>query len=107
MRIVVEDTWFPGRTRIRIGGGSDELTFVRCTFEGGEIHIEEEVDRPIFHLCLFQGTRFSGQPVSSRIAEACSWISPPTEAASHAAGAAALGDEMSGERGAEHFHPRI
>ena len=81
MRTVFEDTWFPSCTKIRIGRGTDELSFERCSFEGGEIFIEEDVDRSIFSHCLFQHTRFSGQPLSDRIATACHSTASGTEAA--------------------------
>lgn len=81
MRLVIRDTWFPSGTRIDIEAGQDELVFVRCTFEGGEIAVDAIVDRPIFLDCLFQGTRFSGQPLSARISHECHWCAPATEAA--------------------------
>ena len=81
MRVVIRDTWFAAHTSIAIGGGADDLVFVRCTFEGGEIHIEDAVGRQVFVNCVFQGTKFSGQPLSQRIAVECSWVSAPTETA--------------------------
>jgi hypothetical protein len=81
MRIVIEDTWFPACMKIRIGPGADELSFRRCSFEGGEIFIEESVDRAIFADCVFQHTRFSGQPLSERIATRCRSAVVATEAA--------------------------
>lgn len=71
MRTVIEDTWFPAGTKIHVGKGTDELSFRRCTFEGGEIFIEPNVNGRIFLHCVFQHTRFSGQPLSERIAVAC------------------------------------
>jgi hypothetical protein len=79
MRTIIEDTWFPAGTRIRIGQGSDELLFVRCSFEGGEILIEHEVDRTIFAQCIFRDTRFSGQSLCDRIASACCTVPAQTE----------------------------
>ena len=58
-----------------------KLIFVRCTFEGGRITVDETIDRPIFTACLFQGTRFDRQGLSERIACECHWRAPPTEAA--------------------------
>ncbi|HEX2944093.1 MAG TPA: hypothetical protein VHO91_23765 [Rhodopila sp.] len=79
MKAIIEDTWFPAGTRIRIGGGTDELRFVRCSFEGGEIVVEQEVDRTVFSQCIFRGTRFSGQSLSDRIADACRTVRSHTE----------------------------
>jgi hypothetical protein len=79
MRAVIENTRFPADTRIRIGAGADELSFVRCSFEGGEIQIERDVDRTVFSQCIFRGTRFSGQVLSDRIASACRTVLPQTE----------------------------
>jgi hypothetical protein len=84
MRMIIEDTWFPACTKIRIGLGADELSFRRCSFEGGEIFIETGVDRRIFSRCLFQHTRFSGQPLSDRIADSCHSAAVGTEAAAMA-----------------------
>ncbi|MFL5256298.1 MAG: hypothetical protein ACJ8AI_26055 [Rhodopila sp.] len=79
MKTIIEDTWFPTGTRIRIGRGTDELLFVRCSFEGGEILIEQEVDRTVFAQCMFRGTRFSGQSLCDRIASACRIVPAQTE----------------------------
>ena len=81
MKIRIEDTWFPAGTKIRIGRGEDELVFLRCSFEGGEIFIERDVDRGIFSQCVFHGTNFSGQPLSERIASGCHCVPVGTEAA--------------------------
>ncbi|MES1993247.1 MAG: hypothetical protein V4457_06505 [Pseudomonadota bacterium] len=81
MRLIIRDTWFPVGTRITIGSGQDELVFVRCTFEGGEIAVDAAIEQPIFAACLFQGTRFSGQPLSARISHECQWCASVTEAA--------------------------
>lgn len=81
MKTVIEDTWFPSSTRIRIGTGADELSFVRCAFEGGDIFIEQNVDIRIFSQCTFHGTSFSGQPLSERIAVECHGVPAATEAA--------------------------
>jgi len=86
MKTIIEDTWFPAGTRIRIGGGPDELLFLRCSFEGGEIFIGHEVDRTIFSRCVFRGTSFSGQSLSERIAIACHSVPPETEEAAAASG---------------------
>jgi len=79
MKMIIEDTWFPAGTTIRISGGSDELTFLRCSFEGGESSIGSEVDRAMFSRCIFRGTRFSGQALSDRIATGCRSMAPETE----------------------------
>lgn len=79
MKAIIEDTWFPAGTKIRIGGGADELLFLRCSFEGGEIFVGPEVDRMIFSQCVFRGTSFSGQGLTERIAIACHSASPETE----------------------------
>lgn len=80
MRIRIENTWFPAGTKIRIGRGADELVFLRCSFEGGEIFVEHDVDGEIFSQCVFQGTSFSGQPLSGRIATQCHSAPAETEA---------------------------
>ena len=85
MRVVIEDSYFPAGTRIRIGRGSDALTFLRCTFEGGEIAIDPEVDQEIFRRCMFLQTHFPGQALSDRIAVDCSRPSVATEASAPAA----------------------
>lgn len=79
MRTVIEDTWFPACTRIRIDVGADELLFLRCSFDGGEIFIGHGVDRTVFSRCVFRGTSFSGQSLSERIATACHCAPPETE----------------------------
>ena len=81
MKVVIEDTWFPAGTRISVGGGADTLVFLRCSFEGGEIFVEHDVDRTIFSQCVFHGTSFSGQPLSDRIAAGCHRAPVGTEAA--------------------------
>ena len=79
MRAIIEDTWFPASTRLRIGEGADELLFLRCSFEGGEIFVEHAIDRTIFSHCVFRGTSFSGQSLSERIAAACRSAPAETE----------------------------
>ncbi|MEA2737624.1 MAG: hypothetical protein QOH05_931 [Acetobacteraceae bacterium] len=79
MRAVIEDTWFPTGTRIRIAGGVDGLLFRRCLFEGGEILIEPDVNQTIFAQCIFRGTTFSGQSLSERIATGCKGVPAQTE----------------------------
>lgn len=79
MRAIIQDTWFPAGTNIRIGGGRDELLFLRCSFEGGEIFVGPEVDRMIFSQCVFRGTSFSGQTLTERIAIACHSAAPEIE----------------------------
>ena len=81
MRLVIEDTWFPPGTKIRVGAGADELTFLRCTFEGGEIAVAPEIDRRIFLDCVFQHTRFTSQPLSDRISGGCRRAPVGSEAA--------------------------
>ena len=81
MKITIEDTLFPPSTRIRVGGGADELSFVRCTFEGGEIFIEAEVDQRIFRDCVFQHTRFSGKALCEPLSTGCKNAFVGTEAA--------------------------
>jgi hypothetical protein len=81
MKVIIEDTWFPAGTKIRVSRGADELSFLRCTFEGGEIAIEPDVDRRIFLHCVFQHTRFTGQPLSELISVGCHSASVNTEAA--------------------------
>lgn len=81
MRTIIEDTWFPASTKICVGKGADELSFLRCTFEGGEIFIEPNVEGTIFLHCVFQHTRFSGQRLSERIAVGCRNAFVNTEAA--------------------------
>ena len=84
MKTLIEDTWFPAETKIRIGAGVDALSFVRCYFEGGEIFIAADVQQRIFSQCCFHGTRFSGQPLSEQIAGECQGFSACTESAAGA-----------------------
>ena len=79
MRAIIEDTWFPAGARLRIGEGGDELLFLRCSFEGGEIFVEHAIHRTIFSQCVFRGTSFSGQSLSERIAVACRSAPAETE----------------------------
>ena len=79
MRTIIENTWFPASTMIQIGEGSDQLEFRRCSFEGGQILIEQEVHRTIFRECVFRGTTFAGQCLSDRIAIACRQAPADTE----------------------------
>lgn len=79
MKAIIEDTWFPAGTRLRIGEGEDELLFLRCSFEGGEIFIERTINRTIFSQCVFRGTTFSGQSLSERISAACRTAPAETE----------------------------
>ncbi len=87
MKVLVQDTWFPSGTRIRIGGGVDEILFLQCSFDGGDIFIEPDVDRTIFSQCRFRGTNFSGQKLSERIAIGCRAAPADTEETAAAAGA--------------------
>lgn len=81
MKTVIHDAWFAQRTKITIEAGDDHLAFIRCVFEGGEISIDNTINRTVFVMCLFQGTKFSGQALSPRIASECSWVAAPTETA--------------------------
>jgi len=81
MRAIIEDTWFPVGTKLRIGEGADELLFLRCSFDGGEIFVEYAINRTIFSQCVFRGTNFSGQLLSERIAAACRSVPAETEEA--------------------------
>lgn len=79
MRVIIEDTWFPASTRLRIGEGADELLFLRCSFEGGEIFVDHAINRTIFSQCVFRGTIFSGQSLSERISTECRTAQADTE----------------------------
>ena len=81
MKMVVEDTWFPAGTKIRISGGTDELIFLRCSFEDGEIFVEYDVEGTIFSRCIFRGTSFRGQRLSTRIASECRSVPGEMESA--------------------------
>jgi hypothetical protein len=89
MKTIIEDTWFPAGAKIRIGLGTDELLFVRCTFEGGDIFVEPTVGDTVFSNCLFRGTKFSGQSLSERISIHCRSAASGTEEATAASGARA------------------
>jgi hypothetical protein len=80
MKTVIEDTWFPETTRIRVSAGTDELVFLECSFHGGEIFVEHGIERTIFSRCIFHGTSCGGQPLSERIASECRNLSAETEA---------------------------
>lgn len=79
MDVTIRDGWFHNRTIVRVAGGEDALVFERCTFNGGELRIDREVDRVIFSSCLFFGTVFPDQPLTSRIARDCHWERPHRE----------------------------
>lgn len=81
MKTIIEDTWFPAGTKIHIGPGLDDLVFLRCSFEGGEIFVAHDVNRTIFSHCVFHGTSFNGQPLSARIASGCHSALAETEMA--------------------------
>jgi hypothetical protein len=48
------DAWFASHTVVDVGTGEDLLVFERCTFMGGTVHVDFEVDTQIFVACLFQ-----------------------------------------------------
>jgi len=71
MTITIEDAWFTAGAKIRVDRGTGELAFRHCSFEGCDIFIAAEIDEMIFVHCVFRGTTFTGQPLSSRIARDC------------------------------------
>ena len=75
MKLAVRDTWIR-HGEVDIGCGDDRLVFERCIFMGGTVHVDPEIDNKIFVACLFQGTRFTAQSLSSRIAADCHWEPP-------------------------------
>jgi hypothetical protein len=79
MDLIIRDAWFASQTVADVGPG--ELVFERCTFMGGTVHIDLEVDRQIFVACPFQGTTFTAQSLSPRISTDCHWQPPNVEGA--------------------------
>lgn len=79
MNVVVKYACFSPQTILDIGPGNDDLVFEHCTFMGGKVSVHGEVDRTIFVACLFQGTIFGPQRLSSRIATGCQWAPPHIE----------------------------
>lgn len=79
MNVVVKYAWFPPQTILDVGPGNDDLVFEHCTFMGGKVCVHGEVDRTIFVSCLFQGTIFDPQRLSTRIATDCQWAPPHVE----------------------------
>jgi hypothetical protein len=83
MNLNMKDMWIR-HGQVDIGRGDDRLVFERCTFVGGTVKVDPEVDSKIFVGCLFQGTRFTAQSVCPRIATGCHWQAPNTEDACQA-----------------------
>jgi hypothetical protein len=81
MDLIIRDAWFASHTVVDVGPGDDRLVFERCTFMGGTMHVDLEVDRQIFVVCLFHGTAFTAQPLSPRISTDCHWQPPNVEGA--------------------------
>ena len=52
MDLIIRDAWFASHTIVDVGPGEDLLVFERCTFMGGTVHVDLEVDRQIFVACL-------------------------------------------------------
>jgi hypothetical protein len=78
MYLIVRDTWIR-HGKLEIGRGDNFLIFERCTFMGGTIRVDPEVDKKVFVGCLFEGTLFTAQPLSPRIAADCHWEEPNIE----------------------------
>ena len=73
MDLIIKDALFCQHSVVDVGLGRDRLVFERCTFMGGHVHVDAEIDHKIFIGCLFQGTVFTAQPLSPRIAADCHW----------------------------------
>ncbi len=80
MDVTIKDAMFCQHSVVDVGKGKDLLTFEHCIFAGGHVHVDPEIDRQIFVACSFQGTEFTGQPLSARIATASQWQPATTEA---------------------------
>ena len=78
MRLIVRDTWFR-HGELEISRGDDRLVFERCTFMGGTVRVDPEIDARVFVHCLFEGTCFTAQSLSPRIASDCHWVPPNVE----------------------------
>ena len=85
MTAMIEDACFTAGAKICIDRAGDELSFCRCSFEGCEIFVADEIERAIFKQCVFRGATFSGQPLSPRIASDCQCGCAETEMAASAA----------------------
>jgi hypothetical protein len=71
MTMIIEDACFTANAKIRIIRAAGDIAFRRCSFEGCEIFVADEVEEPVFTQCLFRGTSFTGQSLSPRIARDC------------------------------------
>lgn len=80
MDVMIRHTLFRQHSVVDVGPGQDPLTFERCTFTGGHVHVDAEIDCKIFVACSFQGRAFTGQPLSPWIARECHWQPATTEA---------------------------
>ena len=85
MTALIEDACFTASAKIRIDRADDELTFCRCSFEGCDIFVADQIERAIFRQCVFRGATFSGQPLSPRIASDCHCGCAETEMAASTA----------------------
>lgn len=80
MDVTIKDAMFCQHSVVDGGRGQDSLIFERCIFTGGHVHVDPEIDRQIFVACSFQGTEFTGQSLSPRIATDSHWQPATTEA---------------------------
>lgn len=80
MDVTVRDAMFCQHSVVDVGRGQDHLIFERCIFTGGYVHVDPEIDRQIFIACSFQGTEFTGQPLTARISTDSHWQPAATEA---------------------------
>jgi hypothetical protein len=78
MKLIIRDAWIR-HGALDLVRGDGQLLFERCTFMGGMIRIDPEIDDKIFAGCLFEGTCFPAQTLCPRIAINCHWEAPNLE----------------------------
>ena len=85
MKLIIKDAWIR-HGELDVVRGGEQLVFERCTFMGGTVRIDPEIDAKIFVDCLFEGTCFTAQTLCPRIASNCHWEPPNVEDAMPGAG---------------------
>lgn len=78
MKLIIRDAWIR-HGELNLVPGDGHLLFERCTFMGGTVRIDPEIDTKIFVDCLFEGTCFTAQTLCPRIASNCHWEEPNLE----------------------------
>jgi hypothetical protein len=85
MKLIIRDAWIR-HGKLDVVRGAEQVVFERCTFMGGTVRIDPDIDAKIFVDCLFEGTCFTAQTLCPRIASNCHWEPPNIEDAMPSAG---------------------